>query len=51
MENFKINQNILIDQIDNIKKILPKKNYKLSKINKAIDDFKRGIVLRPIIKF
>ena len=51
MKNFKINKNILIDQIDNIKKILPKKNYKLSKINKAIDDFKRGIVLRPIIKF
>ena len=51
MKNFEVNQKILIDQIDNIKKILPKKNYKLSRINKAIDDFKRGKVLRPIFKF
>ena len=51
MNNFEVNQKILIDQIDNIKKILPKKNYKLSRINKAIDDFKRGKVLRPIFKF
>ena len=51
MNNFEINQKILIDQIKNIKKILPKKNYKLSKINKAIDDFKKGKVLRPIVEF
>lgn len=51
MENFELNQKILVNQIDNIKKILPKKNYKLSEINKAIDHFKRGKVLRPIVKF
>jgi len=51
MNNFEINQKILIDQIKNIKKILPKINYKLSKINKAIDDFKKGKVLRPIVEF
>ena len=51
MNNFEINQKILIDQIKIIKKILPKKNYKMSKINKAIDDFKKGKVLRPIVEF
>ena len=51
MKNFEINERILIDQIKNIKKILPKTNYKLNNINKAINDFKNGKVLRPIIKF
>ena len=51
MNNFEINQKILIDQITNIKKILPKKNYKLPQINKAIDDFQKGKVLRPIVEF
>ena len=51
MKNFQINEKILIDQIKNIKKILPKKNYFLKDINKAINDFKNGKILRPIIKF
>ncbi len=51
MKNFKINEKILIDQILNIKKVLPKKNYKLKEINKALIDFKNGKILRPIIKF
>ena len=51
MKNFEINEKILVDQIKNVKKILPRTNYKLNNINKAIDDFKNGKVLRPIIKF
>lgn len=51
MKNFKINEKIFIDQISNIKKILPKKNYSLKEINKALKDFQEGRVLRPIIKF
>ena len=51
MHNFKLNEKILINQIKNIRKILPKRNYKLSDINKAINDFSLGKVLRPIIKF
>lgn len=51
MHNFKLNEKILINQIQNIRKILPKRNYKLSDINKAINDFSLGKVLRPIIKF
>lgn len=51
MKNFEINEKILIDQIKNVKKILPRTNYKLNNINKAINDFKNGKVLRPIIKF
>ena len=51
MKNFKINEKILISEINNIKKILPKKNYKITEINKALKDFKKGKVLRPIIKF
>jgi len=51
MKNFEINEKILINQINNVKKILPKKDYILNDINKAIDDFKNGKVLRPIIKF
>lgn len=51
MKNFKINEKILIDQISNIKKVLPKKNYELKDINKAIFDFKNGKIFRPIIKF
>ena len=39
MNNFEINQKILIDQIKNIKQILPKKNYQISQINNAINDF------------
>ena len=34
-----------------LKKFFQKKNYMLNDINKAIDDFKNGKVLRPIIKF
>ena len=51
MKNFKINEKILMSEINNIKKILPKKNYKITEINKALNDFKKGKVLRPIIKF
>lgn len=51
MKNFEINEKILVDQIKNVKKILPRTNYKLDNINKAIDDFKNGKVLRPIVKF
>ena len=51
MKNFKIIEKILIDQISNIRKILPKKNYKLNDINNALLDFRSGKVLRPIIKF
>lgn len=51
MKNFEVNEKILIDQIKNVKKILPRTNYKLNNINKAINDFKNGKVLRPIIKF
>ena len=51
MKNFKLNEKILINQIENIKKILPSKNYKIYEINKAIKDFRNGKILRPIIKF
>ena len=51
MRNFKLNEKILINQIGNIRKILPKKNYKISEINTVITDFFKGKVLRPIIKF
>ena len=51
MKNFNLNEKILIDQINNIKKILPKKNYGIQNINKAVSDFKNGKILRPIIKF
>jgi len=51
MKNFKKTEKILLNQISNIKKILPKKNYKLKNINNAIEDFKLGKILRPIIKF
>ena len=51
MKNFNINEKILLDQINNIKKILPKKNYHIKNINSAIKDFKNGKILRPIIKF
>ena len=51
MKNFDINEKILINQILNIKKILPKKNYKLNEVNKAIKDFRGGKILRPVIKF
>ena len=51
MKNFIINEEILLDQINNIKKILPKKNYHLKNVNEAIQNFKNGKILRPIIKF
>ena len=51
MRNFELNEKILLDQIQNIKRILPKKNYILKDINKAIKHFKNGEILRPIIKF
>ena len=51
MKNFDIIEKILISEIKKIKKILPKNNYKITEINKALDDFKKGKVLRPIIKF
>ncbi len=51
MKNFKINEKILLNQINNIKRILPRKNYNLKNINKAIKDFKDGKILRPIVKF
>jgi Zn-dependent alcohol dehydrogenase len=51
MKNFSLNEKIFLNQIINIKKILPKKNYSIKKVNDAIKDFKEGKVLRPIIKF
>ena len=51
MKDFKINEKILLNQIDNIKKLLPKKDYILKDINKAIKHFKEGKILRPIVKF
>jgi len=51
MDNFSINEKILLNQIDNIKKLISKKDYNLKDINKAIRDFKEGKVLRPIVKF
>lgn len=51
MKNFALNEKILIDQIKNVRKILPKKNYRISEINIVIEDFLKGKVLRPIIKF
>ena len=51
MKNFKINEKILLNQINNIKRILPRKNYNLKDINRAIKKFKDGKILRPIIKF
>ena len=51
MKNFNLNENILINQIKDVRKILPKKNYKINQVNQALNDFKRGKVIRPIIKF
>tara|TARA_B100001121_G_scaffold308991_1_gene334484 strand:+ start:1589 stop:2629 length:1041 start_codon:yes stop_codon:yes gene_type:complete len=51
MNNFRTNEKILISQIKNIRKILPKKNFEIKNINKAIEDFSGGKILRPIIKF
>ena len=51
MDNFSINEKILLNQIDNIKKLLSKKDYNLKNINKAIRHFKEGKILRPIVKF
>ncbi len=51
MKNFKIIEKIFLSQIKDIKKFLPKKNYSIFRINKAIEDFKYGKILRPIIKF
>ncbi len=50
MKNFKLNEKILLSQIDNAKKILPKQNYSLKEINKVIYNFKKGKILRPVIK-
>ncbi len=51
IKNFELNEKILINQINNIKKILPKKNFHISKINTAIENFSKGKLLRPIFKF
>jgi len=51
MNNFNINEKILLNQIDNIKKLLPKKDYNLKDINKAIKHLKEGKILRPVVKF
>ena len=51
MKNFSFNEKIFLNQIKNIKKILPKKDYSIKNVNNAIKDFKDGRVLRPIIKF
>lgn len=51
MNNFKINEKILISQIKYIKMILPKKNFKISDINKLIKKFSEGKIVRPVIKF
>ena len=51
MNDFKLNEKILINQIKNVKKILLKKNYTIKNINKAVNDFSKGAVLRPVIKF
>ena len=50
MKNFSFNEKIFLNQIKNIKKILPKKDYSIKDVNNAIKDFKEGRVLRPIIK-
>ena len=42
MRNFRLNEKILINQIKNIKKVLPKKYYPLKDVNKAIKHFKAG---------
>ena len=51
IENFRLNEKILINQIKYIRKILPKKNFHISKINTAIESFSKGKILRPIFKF
>jgi len=51
MKNFDLIEKILLNQIKLVRKILPKFNYKIKNINQAINDFKLGKVLRPIIKF
>lgn len=51
IQNFQLNEKILINQIKYIKKILPRKNFHISKINSAIKEFSKGKVLRPIFKF
>ena len=51
MKNFDLIEKILLDQIKIVRKILPKFNYRIININKAIKDFKLGKVLRPVIKF
>ncbi len=51
IKNFNLIEDILIDQIILVRKILPKFNYKIKNINKAVKDFEHGKVLRPIIKF
>lgn len=51
MKNFQLVEKIFLSQIKNIKKILPKKNYSILKVNEAVEDFKNGKILRPIIKF
>ena len=51
MKNFKRNENILIDQIKFIKKMLPNKNFKIADVNIVIKNFSKGKILRPIFKF
>lgn len=51
IKSFKLNEKILINQINYIKKILPKKNFNISKINTVIENFSKGKLLRPIFKF
>jgi len=51
MNNFIINEKILMNQIINIKKILSSNDYNISNINTAIKDFENGKILRPVIKF
>ena len=51
IKNFAKIEKIFMSQIKNIKKVLPKKNYSIEKVNTAIEDFKSGKIFRPIIKF
>ena len=41
----------IIKKFKNLNKIFFNKSYKLTQINSAIDDFAKGRVIRPLIKF
>ncbi len=51
MQNFNLIEKILVHQIKNIRKVLKNKIYSIHQVNQAIQDFQKGKILRPIIKF